>query len=924
MKNKKEVLKKARKILKIFLIVTLCLGIVSTSFGIVAAALGNKNTNKDKNGENPDGTNSGDTPTEETVTYEYPTKDYNYNNEVKVKDNVIMLSDEQSNKINDAIVSVEERTSYYNGKTYYLTLSSGDPSFLEGIYRNSIIHLKGNEKTTFGCDRFFKVLSLYNNNGNANMELAEPQFDEVFESMEVSTSDLLTETNFVDAYYMGDTTSHFGDADAEVAPTATTESLDSSSAQPLAYTAGNTEVTYTGNQYSTKGGDLIITLDVDLGEQDDDDEENSGFMDASCKLSGQIGIKDLAAHLVIDMPSATNIQEFYVGLSGQFFADVHLKGELSAETESESSEKDWKFLTLEGISEKHFPVAVFQFNGTTPVYITSGVYETSKQSVIPTIYFVVYSDWEGNITVGLEAGFTYSHSFNNGLRLCDNGEQCIRLEKYPFTKAYDVESEDGLVWDATVNFEANTDITLLGASVLFYVAGVNVAEVSVARVGLQAQANATFEANSKDGVKDFTSDSYSYYARLYLNMLEFKVKITAKGKKWLDQVSLDLDFHFAVVDITLLEKGTQPNSYKPVVPISSEIAPTDFTSVISLVCDVSGSMSYPVSTGETKLEASKSAAEMIVSTTEKWSEKYPDEKYGIGVVQFESIAKTVTIPHTDYDYIKSCIKTMYTTGTTNMAAGIDTAVSQLEAVTSSNKIIILMSDGYADSDSEAIASAEIARSKGIKIYTIGFGEDANEEHLKKIAEMTGGEYKFADTSSIMGIVGGFMYAQQASTSDVLAESQGTVSEGETTAPESFVVRDANGDLCITTAWPGSFLETIIIDPSGRVVDEDYPGATIDESSIPSIITISNPVPGKWSYKIKGVETSYDDEPYYTIVSFKNTKNAALNTPMTEMQNVASYCIPLGIYSTLVSSMLLVCVGKKKDDDESTPEEQPEA
>ncbi len=926
MKNKAEVLKKVRKILKIFLIVTLCLGIVSTTFGVVAAALGKKNSGNDNNDNKSEGENPGDTPTEETSTYEYPTKDYDLSNEISVKDTVSMLTDEQSDTINASIVDIQEYSSYYNNR-YSIQLSNEDPAFLDGINRNSVIYLKGDESTPFGGNRFLKVDYIYSYNGSATMEVSEPSFEEVFDSLEVSTSEMLTENNFVDAYYMGNTTSHFGDADVEVAPVSENKSLDSSSAQGLAYKANGVEVTQTANQFSTAGGDLIITLDVNLGKEDkneaEDEDEGIFDVDTSCKLTGQIGIKDLAAHLVIDMPSITNLQEFYVGLSGQLFADVHLNGEISATVAGEATKKEWKYLTLEGINEKLLPLAIFQFQGTTPVKISRSMYESVQESVVPTMYIVIYSDWEGNISVGLEAGFTYAHSFNNGLRLCEKGEKCIRLEKYPYTKAYDVESEDGLVWDATLNFNANTDVTILGTSILFYVAGVNIAEISAARVGLQAEANATFEANSKDGIKTSDSSSNYYYARLYLKLLEFKVKITAKGEKWLDRISLDVDFQFALLDLTLVELGNQPDKYKPIVPVSSEIAPTDFTSVISLVFDVSGSMYGSVDTGETKLQAAKDASEIIVSTTKKWSEKYPNEEYGIGVIQFDDYAETITIPHIDYDYIKQCIKTMDSGGGTNIYAGIDSGISQLDAVNSTNKIIILMTDGQDSNESRTLESARLAASKGIKIYTIGFGSGADEDLLKEIASITGGEYRFADTTSIMGIVGGFMYAQQASTSDVLTESEGTVSEGETTAPQSFVVRDANGDLYVTTAWPGSFLDTILIDPTGRVVDEDYPGAVIDESSIPSIITITNPIPGKWSYKIKGVETSYENEPYYTIVSFKNTKNATVNEPMTEIQNAASYCIPIGVYSTLVSSMLLVCVGKKKDEDEGTPEEQPE-
>ena len=116
---------------------------------------------------------------------------------------------------------------------------------------------------------------------------------------------------------------------------------------------------------------------------------------------------------------------------------------------------------------------------------------------------------------------------------------------------------------------------------------------------------------------------------------------------------------------------------------------------------------------------------------------------------------------------------------------------------------------------------------------------------------------------------------------------------------------------ITTAWPGSFLDTILVDPNGKVVDENYPGAKTDETQIPSTITVANPIKGDWEVSVKGVETSYEEEPFYTIVAFKEAKNAKINTEMSTIEIIAAYCIPIGMFLILASVLFLFGLGKNK-------------
>jgi hypothetical protein len=182
--------------------------------------------------------------------------------------------------------------------------------------------------------------------------------------------------------------------------------------------------------------------------------------------------------------------------------------------------------------------------------------------------------------------------------------------------------------------------------------------------------------------------------------------------------------------------------------------------------------------------------------------------------------------------------------------------------------------------------------------------------LQEVAAITGGEYKFADTSNIVGIVGSFLYAQVSSTSKVLREHQGTISEGEIKRVKPFSVPDDVGDLNGTLYWPGSFLDFILIDPNGQEVDEDYPNAVIDESSIPSNITVKDPLPGKWEIEIEGVETSQDDEPYYVITSFKRSDDKS-ETSLETMEIAGACCLPIGFFGIIVFGMLLVFVNSRK-------------
>jgi len=176
---------------------------------------------------------------------------------------------------------------------------------------------------------------------------------------------------------------------------------------------------------------------------------------------------------------------------------------------------------------------------------------------------------------------------------------------------------------------------------------------------------------------------------------------------------------------------------------------------IIITLDVSGSM-LAQDFKPNRLEASKKVAKEFI-----------DGRKGdrIGLVAYAGEAFTACPPTLDYTILKKQIDAIsgdYIIGGTAIGVGLGTAVTRLRSDTLASKVIILLTDGV-DGGSEItpMMAAELARSKNIRVYTIGVGStgqastmvqspfgpifqsadvEIDEVTLKKIADRTGGQY----------------------------------------------------------------------------------------------------------------------------------------------------------------------------------------
>ncbi len=162
---------------------------------------------------------------------------------------------------------------------------------------------------------------------------------------------------------------------------------------------------------------------------------------------------------------------------------------------------------------------------------------------------------------------------------------------------------------------------------------------------------------------------------------------------------------------------------------------------------------------------------MARSVLKSFVDKRPNDRIGLVVFAKQAfIAAPLTL---DHDYLQANLDRLGI-GTINSDAtaigdALMTAMNQLRDLKAKSKIIILATDGQNNSGKiEPLIAANAAAALGVKIYTVGIGEqgtapmpvfmggqkvgyqnvpvDVDEDTLTKIADKTGGKYYRADNA----------------------------------------------------------------------------------------------------------------------------------------------------------------------------------
>lgn len=187
---------------------------------------------------------------------------------------------------------------------------------------------------------------------------------------------------------------------------------------------------------------------------------------------------------------------------------------------------------------------------------------------------------------------------------------------------------------------------------------------------------------------------------------------------------------------------------------------------IVLSLDISGSMLAEDFKPHNRVTVAKKEAEKFVEGR---------ENDRIGLVVFARKSYTQCPLTTDYKILKQLINDIHIgliKDGTAIGLGLANSVNRLREGDAKNKVIILLTDGENNAGNiDPITAAELAKSYNIKVYTIGIGKsglvpfpiedpvfgkryvqtqvNVDEKTLKRIADITGGEFFLATDSNAL-------------------------------------------------------------------------------------------------------------------------------------------------------------------------------
>ncbi len=288
----------------------------------------------------------------------------------------------------------------------------------------------------------------------------------------------------------------------------------------------------------------------------DDDDVLS--LEPTLEITGKIGFDsfDFGVIYDINLLSGEGVKDLSVWANANFVLDATLKSEIQLELSARKTQYSFSDVKLQGLKEKMFPIAFIGYNGAfTPVVSGNDQIRMLTGAVPITVGFIVFVDIYGNVSLTSQVSFTYNKNFNVNMTIVRNGEWVFEGTKD--------DADPDCKFTLSTELSGDADIHA-GASLNLYVFNLNLLELSIIRVGFEAEGMLGIEFSTEGTIANSFFDYDKYiYARAYLKLFGFDVKLKASasffGKKL--TLSKDLSYSELLTDHTIHEWGKK-NSTK--------------------------------------------------------------------------------------------------------------------------------------------------------------------------------------------------------------------------------------------------------------------------------------------------------------------------------------------------------------------------
>ena len=295
---------------------------------------------------------------------------------------------------------------------------------------------------------------------------------------------------------------------------------------------------------------------------------------------------------------------------------------------------------------------------------------------------------------------------------------------------------------------------------------------------------------------------------------------------------------------------TQPADYIAAAPAGHQALTFNYydCKVRAVVCiDQSGSMGY-----ENKLGAAKQGGKLFVDLTQPGDE--------LGVTAYSDSASTIyamaVMTATTKAAAKSAIDGLGSTGSTNIGGGLQQSLGLItgQGKAVSNEVIILLSDGQHNTGTHPSNVIPALKARGVTVYTIGLGSDADAALMSEIASSTGGSYYFSPTGAGLSALYNSIFAQMRN-DGMITKLNGTMASGEQTKQRIRIddYTQAGGAATFILSWSDGTLDLGLRRPNGTSVADNDPDV-ISHVSEPNneIYVMRNPAKGNWDADVRAV------------------------------------------------------------------------
>ena len=353
------------------------------------------------------------------------------------------------------------------------------------------------------------------------------------------------------------------------------------------------------------------------------------------------------------------------------------------------------------------------------------------------------------------------------------------------------------------------------------------------------------------------------------------------------------------VTLTLHDPCQGPPAVEALAPIQAPGAVVipegpDLASTTVMVLDTSGSMEEADPAGGSKMTAAIDAAQRLLRMIERENEQ-TGSRHRLGGVRFSESAHRIASPSEDFTALSTGLDDLRPQTSTHMERGLALAMEDTRA-SEGRRIVMLLSDGAANEPDAVRALLPDLATATDCVFTIGFGApdgagssatgflsrlgggstSYDEALLREVAKVTdcGGYYPAHDADQLAHV---YIRMRHEATGEVAGEDEGVLAQGETSTPIPFVVPPDADELHVTLNWPGSAMDLLLVDPRGRLVADDYPGASISTGPPPTYAIVQQPLPGTWQFSVYGRDLPDGPEAFGIVSSVRTTEAPEGNT-----------------------------------------------